>query len=75
MSNSPSTAKITVSLNGEPREVPAGLTLLGLLLHLKIDPQRIAVELNREIVRKPNWDSTPINNGAQLEVVEFVGGG
>ena len=75
MSNSTSAGKITVSLNGEPREAPAGLTVSGLLAHLKIDPQRVAIELEREIVRRGDWDVTPVRDGAQIEIVEFVGGG
>ncbi len=66
---------ISIVLNGEPAQVPAGLTVSGLLDHLKMDASRIAVELNREIVRKAAWDTTPIENGARLEVVQFVGGG
>ena len=66
---------ISIVLNGEPAQVPAGLTVSGLLDHLKMDASRIAVELNREIVRKAAWDTTPVENGARLEVVQFVGGG
>jgi sulfur carrier protein len=66
---------IDITLNGEPRSVPAGLTLLGLLEHLGIDPSRVAVELNRAIVRRPDWPSTNVPAEAKLEVIEFVGGG
>lgn len=66
---------VQISINGEPRQVPAGLTVSGLLGFLGIDAARVAVELNREIVRKPAWDSEPVNAGAQIEVVHFVGGG
>ena len=66
---------ITVQLNGVRREVAAGLNVRGLLLHLGIAPQRVAVELNRRIVRQADWDSTPVENGAEVEVVTFVGGG
>lgn len=71
--STPSQIKITV--NGEPREVPAGLNLLTLLGELGIDPQRVAVELNRAIVRKALWPETVVLDGATLEIVEFVGGG
>jgi thiamine biosynthesis protein ThiS len=47
----------------------------GLLAHLRVDAARVAVELNREIVRKTEWDSTPVSDGANVEVVQFVGGG
>jgi sulfur carrier protein len=69
------TKTIEVVLNGHPRRVPDGLNLSDLLRFLEIDPSRVAVELNREIVRKPAWPSTPVADGARLEIVWFVGGG
>ncbi len=68
-------ARITITLNGNRSEVPAGLTVSGLLEHLKIDPSRVAVELNREIVRKTAWRATRVDDGANVEIVQFVGGG
>jgi sulfur carrier protein len=64
-----------IVLNGELREVPENLTVLGLLRHIEIPPERVAVELNREIVNKQNWESAVVRPGAQVEVVMFVGGG
>ena len=69
------TEKIEIVLNGETTQVPGGLTLLGLLRVLSIDPARVAVELNRSIVRKPDWETMQVGPGAQVEVVQFVGGG
>ena len=66
---------ITVVLNGEPREVPEGLTVATFLGHLGMPLDRVAVELDRRIVRKTDWESVSIFNGAQVEVVHFVGGG
>jgi len=66
---------ITISLNGETREVPENLTLLSLLQWLSLPLDRIAVELNREIVRRGSWEGTLIHRGDRLEVVHFVGGG
>lgn len=66
---------IGIVLNGEARRVPAGLDVAGLLKFLEIDGGRVAVELNREIVRKPDWESAAVAEGAQVEVVWFVGGG
>jgi thiamine biosynthesis protein ThiS len=66
---------IEVQLNGEKRVVPAGLTLRGLLEHMEIRADRVAVEYNREIVRPDRWDETIIQSGDELEVVHFVGGG
>jgi sulfur carrier protein len=71
----PETGTIQIALNGEAREVPAGLTVAGLLQHLEIDGAKVAVELNREIVRKPEWETSQVDAGAQVEVVWFVGGG
>ena len=64
-----------ISINGQPRQVPSGQSVADLLLFLGVHPERVAVELNREIIRKRNWSSTVVPDGAQLEVVEFVGGG
>jgi sulfur carrier protein len=69
------TKTIEVVLNGEPRSVPAGLTVDRLLVFLGMDPSRVAVELDRAIIRKPDWPATEVSGGAQLEVVWFVGGG
>lgn len=69
------TKTIEVVLNGEPRSIPAGLTVDRLLVFLEMDPSRVAVELDREIVRKPDWAAVEVRDGAQLEVVWFVGGG
>ena len=69
------TKTIQIVLNGEPRVVPAGLSIVELLVWLQMDPSRVAVELNREIVRQPAWPASEILDGAQVEVVWFVGGG
>lgn len=66
---------ITIALNGETREVPESLMLLGLLEWLKLPLDQIAVEVNRKIVRRASWDDTRISPGDRLEVVHFVGGG
>ena len=69
------TKTIEVVVNGEPRQAPQGLDVVGLLEFLGIDASRVAVELNRTIVHKTNWPATPITEGARLEIVWFVGGG
>jgi sulfur carrier protein len=69
------TNMIEIVLNGEPRAVPAGLSIDRLLTWLEMDAARVAVELNREIVRKPAWPASEILPGAQIEIVWFVGGG
>ena len=62
-------------VNGEPRDVETGKTILGLLGELEITPDRVAVELNRSIVKKEFWATTELRDGAKLEIVHFVGGG
>jgi thiamine biosynthesis protein ThiS len=69
------TKTIAIVLNGDPRRVPEGLNVAGLLKFLGIDAKKVAVELNRSIVRKPEWESAEVRDGAQVEVVWFVGGG
>ncbi len=66
---------IEIHVNGEPRTVPPGETILDLLRELQLDPERVAVELNRKIVKKPEWDTVALETGAQVEIVQFVGGG
>ena len=66
---------IEIVVNGEPRTTPAGETILGLLGQLRLDPARVAVELDRRIVKQAHWDKAPLAAGSQLEIVQFVGGG
>jgi len=68
-------SNIEVTVNGEPREIEGGRTVLQYLESLKIVPDRVAVELNRVIVKKAEWGRTVIERGAQVEIVQFVGGG
>ena len=68
-------ALISIEVNGEKREVPGGLNVRELLDFLKLDADRVAVELNREIVRKADWAGVLVGEGAAVEVVMFVGGG
>lgn len=64
-----------IQLNGEPREVPDGLTVAALLEHLQIHPGRVAVERNLEILPRDEWAVTPVAAGDRYEIVHFVGGG
>jgi len=66
---------IDVTVNGEPQFAPEGQTILGLLQQLELDPARVAVELDRRIVKQTIWAETEIRPGAQIEIVQFVGGG
>lgn len=67
--------EIRVTLNGEERAVPEGLTLRGLLEHLDQDPGAVVVERNREIVRGDDRAETAVRPGDEIEVVHYVGGG
>jgi len=69
------TDKVAIRLNGAVCEVPQGLSVAGLLDHLGVDPSRVAVEIGRRIVRKSDWSSAAVDDGAEVEVVHFVGGG
>ena len=66
---------MTLTINGEPRDFPDGLTLAALIAQLGMKADRVAVELNLEIVPRGTWDSTLLKNGDRLEIVHFVGGG
>ncbi len=66
---------IQIVVNGERRAAPEGQTVIGLLRDLRLDPARVAVELDRRIVKQPQWESTALRDGAELEIVQFVGGG
>lgn len=69
------TKEIQIVVNGQTRFAPSDQNLSGLLVFLNIDPSRVAVELNRSIIPRKDWDRTPIGDGAALEIVQFVGGG
>lgn len=62
-------------INGEEREFAEGLSLAALVEQLGMKPDRVAVELNRQIVSRPQWPQTRLQGGDRLEIVQFVGGG
>ena len=66
---------LEVVLNGQPRAIAEGQTLLDLVRSLDLEPARVAVELDGRIVKRPHWAETPLQAGARLELVHFVGGG
>jgi len=66
---------IEITVNGEPRAISSGLNILDLLRDLQVDPARVAVELDRRIVKQVRWGETVLEAGAQVEIVQFVGGG
>jgi len=66
---------IDVVINGEPRTTRPGVTLLGLLAELALDPRAVVVEHNRQIVRRPALGDVRVSPGDAIELVHFVGGG
>jgi thiamine biosynthesis protein ThiS len=68
-------AMITITLNGDEREVPVGLTVRDLLTHLDLHERSVVVERNRKIVRREDYGEVPVTAGDTIELVHFVGGG
>ncbi len=66
---------LEIVLNGAAREVAEGSTVLDLLVALGIEPTRVAVELDRAILKPTRWPETTLAAGAKVEIVHFVGGG
>ena len=66
---------MTIRLNGEPFEIAAPLTISALLTGLHVDPRRVAVEHNLTIIKRHRQAETVINEGDEVEIVNFVGGG
>jgi thiamine biosynthesis protein ThiS len=65
---------MTVKVNGDSRDLPAGTTLRQLVQQFKLVPEKVAIELNRRLVRAEKYDQ-PINPDDEIEIVTFVGGG
>ena len=66
---------MTLTLNGEKKELNDGLSVAGLLEALKIEPARVAVEVNVAIIKKNAYGSHMLHDGDEVEIVSFVGGG
>ncbi|MGE5832887.1 MAG: sulfur carrier protein ThiS [Acidobacteriota bacterium] len=64
-----------IILNGDPHDLPAPVTVRQLLEQLNIDPRIVAVEVDRVIVKRDRYAGTVIADGAEVEIVTFVGGG
>ena len=69
------TAEYTITVNGECRNFSPGATLADVVAQLGLDPARLAIELNRAIVKREQWAATTFDPGAEIEIVQFVGGG
>ncbi len=66
---------LNLRINGEDREVVDNLSLKELVTQLDLTPERIAIQLNQNVVRRADWPSTVLKENDQVEVVHFVGGG
>ena len=66
---------MTVTINGEEKELPEGMTLLGCIRFFNWDPEVVVAELNGQIIGKEDFEGTRIYPGDCLELLHFVGGG
>ena len=66
---------MTITVNGETKDIAQQISLSELLKLLALPSERIAIELNREVVRKKDWANITIKDADKIEVVHFVGGG
>ena len=64
-----------ITINGEIKELEGEVNLNRLLELFSLPSQRVAVELNREVVRKQDWDTVVVKDSDRIEIVHFVGGG
>ena len=67
--------KLRITLNGDPHEVAGPLTVADLLAQLEIDARRVAVEHNLVVLKRDALASTLVQDGDEVEIVNFVGGG
>ena len=66
---------MTLVINGQDRELSGVATLSDLVVHLGMKPDRVAIELNRDLIPRDRWSATQLADGDKLEIVHFVGGG
>ena len=66
---------LQITLNGKARDLPDGISVSTLLETLEVDPRRVAVEINLDIVPKSEYAERSIDPGDTIELVSFVGGG
>ncbi|MEP6903540.1 MAG: sulfur carrier protein ThiS [Actinomycetota bacterium] len=64
-----------VFINGETKEITKQFNLLGLLKEFSLPSERVAIELNKKVVRKKDWENIEIKDADKIEIVHFVGGG
>lgn len=64
-----------VYVNGESKDLSGPISLAELIIQLDLPAARVAVELNRTVVRRSDWSTTELHDGDRIEIVHFVGGG
>jgi thiazole synthase len=75
MTDTATLSSLSITINGEPRRVAAGLSVAGLVTDLGLNPKKVAVERNLEIVPRSTHADVMLADGDSLEIVHFVGGG
>lgn len=65
---------MTITVNGDARDLPEGETVRALVMRFNLTPEKVAIELNRRLLRGQSYD-TPLKDGDEVEIVTFVGGG
>ncbi len=66
---------ISITVNGENREVPSGLSVLALLAEFGIEPKMVVVELNGDIIPRDQFGEAQVGDGSNLEIVQMMAGG
>jgi thiamine biosynthesis protein ThiS len=66
---------LRVQINGGPREVEGDISLAQLITSLNLKAEQVAIELNQEVVRRAQWETTVLRPDDKIEIVHFVGGG
>jgi sulfur carrier protein len=66
---------LTIRLNGDPFEIAGPVTISSLLATLEIDARLVAVEHNLTVIKRAQYESVVVNDGDEVEIVKFVGGG
>jgi thiamine biosynthesis protein ThiS len=64
-----------ITINGELREIPDGLSVAALLQHLEMSAERVAIERNLDILSRTKWQETAVQPDDRFEIVHLVGGG
>jgi thiamine biosynthesis protein ThiS len=67
--------EIDIFVNGKKKGILKGMTISNLIAQLELTPERLAVELNMQIVKRDRWSTQILSAGDRLEIVHFVGGG